>query len=437
MRWVYDFGFFLFAVASIPHFLGKLRLAEDPGKLVRQRFGFLSPELVSRWRGKPCLWIHAVSVGEVLAAEKLTELILERRPELHVVLTTVTPTGQKMAQCWAGERVSVLYFPLDFRFAVSRFFEALRPVALLLMETEIWPNVIQEARRRGIPVLVINGRLSEGSSQGFRRFSVIFKPLLRSIDLFLVQTKKDQERLVALGVDSSKVQVTGNMKLDAFDLNGQAETNRETLREKWGFLSSDLVVIGGSTHAGEEEIIFRVLRRLKEKNLSAKLLLAPRHIERSRKILEGAKRHGFQAALASEREKFSSFEILILDQLGELRKLYAFADAVVMGGSFVRHGGQNPVEPALLSRPIIHGPWVFNFHEIYQRLEEEGGSLRVSGEEELFFVLKRLLASDRERDHLGKRAYEVLKRLRGASERNFGWIVQLIKKEEEVKSEFR
>jgi len=239
---------------------------------------------------------------------------------------------------------------------------------------------------------------------------------------------------VALGVNASAIQVTGNMKLDVFDLNGQS-LSREDLRQRWGFLSSDRIVIGGSTHPGEEEILFRVLRRLKEEKFSAKLLVAPRHIERSRKILEQAKKYGFQTALASE-EKKSSFEVLILDQLGELRKLYAMADAVVMGGSFVRHGGQNPVEPAAVSRPIIHGPWVFNFQEIYRRLEEEGGSLRVKDEDELFFALKRILMNEREQLHLGNRAYEVLKKLRGASERNFGWINQLIK-EEGVKSEFR
>jgi 3-deoxy-D-manno-octulosonic-acid transferase len=254
MRWVYDFGFLIFGIFSLPHFLGRLTQAADPARLVRERFGFIAPEKIYFLRQKACLWIHSVSVGEVLAVEKLIKLFLARRPGLHIVLTTVTPTGQRMAERWAGERVSVLYFPLDFQFAVSRFFEILRPLALLLVETEIWPNVIQEARRRKVPIGIVNGRVSERSFRAFRRFSPVFKPSLTHLDFFLVQTEKDRERLVDLGVDPSRVTVTGNMKLDAFDLNGQAKTDRDAGREKWGYLTSDRVVIACSTHAGVEEI---------------------------------------------------------------------------------------------------------------------------------------------------------------------------------------
>ena len=414
-------GFLAFGIFSLPHFLRKLQQAEDKSRLVRERFGFLPPDLSAWLKGTRPIWIHCVSVGEVLAVEKFVRLLLERKLRERVVLTTVTPTGQRIAKQWEQERLRVFYFPFDVQFAVRRFFETLKPYTLLLVETEIWPNVILEARHRRVPIGIINGRVSERSSRAFLRFSFFFKPLLAALDFFLVQTREDEKRWVSLGVNPERVVVTGNMKLDAFDANGQAVTDQD-LREKWGFLSSDQVLVGGSTHPGEEEILLRVLGRLRKDHFPLKLLLAPRHIERSGEILKLAKQQGLQAALASTRGKNLSFEVLILDQLGELRRLYAIADAIIMGGSLIRRGGQNPIEPASWRKPIIHGPWVFNFQEIYRCLDEEGGSLRVNGEEELTFVLRRVLTSDREKEYLGNQAYETLKRLQGATERNLKWI---------------
>ena len=449
IRWLYDLGFLFFGIASLPHFLMRLGQAEDAGRLLRERFGFLSPEYLARTRKGPCLWIHGVSVGEILAVEKFLRLILEKRPDLHVTLTTVTPTGQRLAKRWEGNQVHVFYFPFDLRGAVSRFFETLKPSALLLVETEIWPNVLWEAARRQVPVGVVNGRISDRSFRSFRRFSFLFRPLLEKIDLFLVQTEIDRERLLDLGAAPSKVTVTGNMKLDAFESNDQFNQDPAGLRRKWGFLPADSILIGGSTHQGEEEILLRALRRLRGEGFpSLKLLLAPRHIERAGKVMQQARAEGFETILASvsphpslsprggegggegvKNPQYPTFDVLILDVLGELRKLYAMGDAVFMGGSLVPHGGQNPVEPAALLRPVLHGPWVFNFQEIYRRLDEEGAVLRVNGEEELFFGLKRIFASQREREHLGRRAYEVLSELRGASERNFDRINQWIGRE--------
>lgn len=418
-RWIYDLGFLIFGILSLPHFLGRLRQAQAPGRLIQERFGFLPREPLALFRKTRPLWIHCVSVGEVLAAERFIRLILERKPEQTLVLTTVTSTGQQMAKRWESERLKVFYFPFDFQSVVRRFFKDLKPVCLLLVETELWPNTIEEAGRRQIPVGMINGRISERSFHSFRRFSFLFRPVFSKVDFFLVQTQKDRDRWISLGVDRDRVEVTGNMKLDNFQGNGRREEGRNGLREKWGFLGSDQILVGGSTHPGEEEILLRAVREL-QGEFPLKLLLAPRHIERAERILRQARKFGFETALASQRP--STFQVLILDQLGKLRDLYPLADAVFMGGSLVRHGGQNPVEPATHRRAIIHGPWVFNFEELYDCLDEEGASLRVASESELVFVLKRILGSEREKEHLGTRAYEVLAKLQGASERNFNWI---------------
>ncbi len=437
-RWIYDLGFALFAVVSLPHFLGRLRQTRDPWQMVRERLGLFSPEKLS-WRGKGRpIWIHAVSVGEALAIERFLKLLLERNPRQKVVLTTVTPTGHEMVKTWEGERVKVLYFPFDLGFAVARFFESFNPQLLLLVETEIWPNVLTEAKQRGVPVGVINGRISERSFQAFRRFAPLFRPLLAAVDFFLVQTEQDRNRLIELGVRPERVVVSGNMKLDAVCFDGRWETERETLRVGWQFGPQDQVLLGGSTHRGEEEILLRVLRVLREERFTQlKLILAPRHVERSREIVEQAKQENFRVILASEGEPHSSFDVLILDELGPLRKLYAVADVVVMGGSFVRHGGQNPVEPAAFRRALLHGPWVFNFEELYRRLDEAGGSLAVPGEEQLLFVLKQILPDEAKRRQLGERAFQVLEKLRGATERHLDLIEQFSNKPKGVHTHVR
>lgn len=422
IRWLYDLGFLIFGIFSLPHFLGKLEQAEDKGRLIRERFGFLPPDLNTWLGGNRPLWIHSVSVGEVLAVEKFVHLILERKPREKIVLTTVTPTGQRIAKKWEGNRLRVFYFPFDVQFAVRRFFEQLKPRILLLVETEIWPNVIGEAKRRQVPLGIINGRLSERSFKSFRRFSFIFKSILTALDFYLVQTPDDEKRWLGLGVNPEKVTVTGNMKLDAFEMNGRVEKTPGSLREKWGFQSTDQILVAGSTHPGEEEILMRIFLMLAHDGFPIKLLLAPRHIERSRQMLKLAHHEGLKAELATARGKDSSWDVLILDQLGELRGLYGLADVVFMGGSLVHHGGQNPIEPASFRKPIIHGPWVFNFKEIYRSLAEEGGSLSINNEQELAFVLKRILTSDREKEYLGNQAYVALRKLQGATERNLKWI---------------
>ncbi len=432
LRWLYDLGFLTFGLVSLPHFLGRIRQAEDRGRLIRERFGIFPKEVREEFANARPLWIHCVSVGEVLAVEKLLELFRRNRPGQSIVLTTVTPTGQQIAKKWETEFLKVIYFPFDLGFVVRRFFDAIQPAALFLVETEIWPNVIEEAHRRAVPVGIVNGRLSERSFRSFQRFSSLFRPVISAIDFFLVQTEKDREKWIALGVNPDKVQVTGNMKLDAFSLNGQWEKDRSALRGKFGW-GLEKILIGGSTHPGEEEILLRAFRRLREEGFNLKLILAPRHIERSEKILEGARKAGFRGVLATQDQASNHFDVLILDKLGELRSLYAVADAVFIGGSLVRHGGQNPVEPAACRRAIIHGPWVFNFGELYRKLDEEKGSIQVKGEEELVVTLRQLLGNDRESTFLGNHAFEILKKLQGASERNFSLIEEKIGEKYEIR----
>ncbi len=424
MRFLYDLGFLTFGLISLPHFLKRMKQADDRGRLVRERFGIFSDQTRAEFQTNRPVWIHCVSVGEVLAVEKFMELFRSRQPDQKIVLTTVTPTGQKIAKKWEDHHLKVFYFPFDVRFAVSRFFQTFNPRALLLIETEIWPNVIEEAHQRKIPVGIINGRLSERSFRSFQRFKVFFSSVFSRIDFFLLQTEKDRGRWEGLGVNPDRVKVTGNMKLDLFKLNGQWEKDRTVIRQKWGFGATEKILVAGSTHPGEEEMLLKAYRQLRDEGISLRLVLAPRHIERSKKILEQVNKSGFEGHFMSKEETSSGSvpEVLILDKLGELRRFYAAADVVFVGGSLIRHGGQNPIEPAACRRAIVHGSWIFNFEELYTKLDQEKASVAVKGEKELVSALKRLLSNEKENEMMGTRAFEILKGLQGASERNLNWI---------------
>lgn len=421
MRLIYDLGFLTFGLISLPHFLQRIEQAEDRGRLVRERFGKFSAGTRAEFQNERPVWIHCVSVGEVLAVEKFLKLLRSRQPGQKIILTTVTPTGQKMAKKWEDQNTKVFYFPFDVRFAVARFFDTFNPQALFLVETEIWPNVIREAKKRGIPVGIINGRLSERSFRSFKRFKPIFGSVFSAIDFFLLQTEKDCARWEGLGIPSDRLKVTGNMKLDSFSLNGAWEADRAAIRQKWNFGPLEKVLIGGSTHPGEDEVLLHAFKQLKKEGFSIRLVLAPRHIERSGKILEEVSRLDLSGALMSQGEA-KAYDVLILDKLGELRKFYAACDLVFVGGSLIRHGGQNPIEPAACRRAIVHGPWVFNFGELYTRLAQEKACVAVQNEVELISVFKHLLSNEKETETLGTRAFETLQRLQGASERNLNWI---------------
>jgi len=367
----------------------------------------------------------------------------------------VTPTGQKIAKRFAGPRVHVCYFPFDLTPVVKRFFDFFKPIALLLVETEIWPNLLTEAKRREIPVGVINARLSPRSFKRYRIFPWLFTPLWGKLDFVLAQSEEDAVRFRKLGIAEESVRDMGNMKFDGAEWTAVpipinrsnaeigasptisleknekvlAETAADNagLRQAWGYAPGDLVWIAGSTHPGEEEVILKVFKALRERFPGLRLILAPRHIERSKGFLKQAGQEGLSAALCTLRKKEGPApDVWVLDQLGVLRNLYRIADLVFMGGSLVPHGGQNPIEPARFSKAVLHGPHVFNFHKIYHQLDHDGGALRISAPDELSSAAAELLSTEGRRHEMGQRAFQIINRLRGASKRQAGWILTFL-----------
>jgi len=432
MTILYNLAFLVFGIFYLPVFLLKLRQAEDPMLLLRQRFGFFSHEWKAKLKDKKILWIHAVSVGEVMAVECFLRECLNKNTEYHFLLTTVTPTGQKIARKLENSRISVCYFPFDLTFAVRNFYRIFRPQSLLLVETEIWPNLLTEAKRVQIPVGILNARLSERSLKRYQKFSIFFKTLWNKIDFVLAQSAEDAGRFEKLGIPKGRVFDMGNMKFDQAENLEKNQEPREIFRRKWGLKPEDLLLIGGSTHPGEERVIWNSFLELRLKFPSFRLIIAPRHVERSAALLDLFKRPGLKVAQATQRKEQEDFDVLILNQIGILKDLYRAADFVFMGGSLISHGGQNPIEPARFARAILHGPHTFHFQKIYSELDGQKGAIKILNENELCVEIEKLLSDKIQREEMGQKAYQIINRLRGASRRQAEWVLAFLNQKRPV-----
>ncbi len=402
---IYDVFFFAFALIYLPYLVIKGKAHKD----FLQRFGFLPPTFFEIGKSRP-VWIHAVSVGEVLAVKNFVKEFRAKYPEKRIALSTTTRTGSEIAGKVLGREVSLFYFPVDFSFVIRRVIGILKPSILIIIETELWPNLIREVSKKNIPIAVLNGRISERSFKGYYRIKFFFKGILERIDLFCMRTQTEAERIKTLGGKSENVRVTGNMKFDI-----------ETASAARVDISN--VFIAGSTHGGEEEIVLKVYAELIKEFGDLRLLIAPRHVDRARAIKGFTEERGFRAIMWSESRKdfsehISGKTVFILDTFGELAALYSVATVVFMGGSLVRRGGHNLVEPASSGRPIVFGPYMFNFKDMARIFLEHNAAVEVKDGKRLLDVLRVLLRDKDERDRLGTNALRLIDRNKGATERN-------------------
>lgn len=422
---VFNAAYFAFSLSYFPVFQKKIKQAENDRELIRQRLGKL-PDLSAKIAGRKVIWVHAVSVGEVMAIRKFLADFQSQRSDLYFILTTVTPTGQRIAKEMESKSLSALYFPFDFSFTCKRFFQTLQPALLLLVETEIWPNLLMQAGHFQVPVMILNGRLSAKSKKRYRQFRFLLDPVLRNLDFILAQDSTDAQRFLELGIPSNRVAAAGNMKFDNVFLQEPDPAEIIKLKNQWGFKAGELILIAGSTHPQEEEKVLAAFVILKQKFPSLKLLLAPRHIERSQEIVKLISSMGLHPCLATARSEQTVLDVLILNQLGVLKTLYQIADAVYMGGSLIPRGGQNPIEPASFKKPVIHGPHVFNFEKIYNDLDQKGGGLLVRNEEELARTAAILLSDDVRRLRGGQNAFALLRDYQGATERHLQQVLSFL-----------
>jgi 3-deoxy-D-manno-octulosonic-acid transferase len=411
---------------------------------VRERLGWgFPPELQlgdARGRNEGTIWIHAVSVGEVLAAQPLAKRLKERYPERRVVVSTTTVTGQKLARERMPFADAIFYFPLDWRGPVRRALKTVRPGAVIIVETEIWPNFLRECRRACVPVIFVNGRLSERSFRGFRRaisFSGgalrgFLKRILNDATLFLMQGEQDATRLLELGADANRVVVAGNLKYDLDD-------PPESPLSKW--LAEELtrnhrqpVLVAGSVMANEEVHVLQAFAEVERQFPRALLVLAPRKPERfdeAARIVEESRRDLVRRTNITLNGAGSTTlsqpgSVLLLDSVGELASVYRLADVVFVGGSLVPSGGHNILEPAAFSKVPVHGPFMENFHEIAAKFLDANAAVQVNTPEGLGAAWIDLLKDDMRAMRMGAAARDLVDQNRGATVRVLARIEQIL-----------
>ncbi|HSC83364.1 MAG TPA: lipid IV(A) 3-deoxy-D-manno-octulosonic acid transferase, partial [Pseudomonas sp.] len=320
------------------------------------------------------IWVHAVSLGESIAAAPLIRELLARYPHLPITVTSMTPTGSERIQALFGSRIQHCYLPYDLPWACKRFLCKVQPQLAVIMETELWPNHIHQCAMRGVPVVLANARLSERSARGYARFTKLTAPMLGELSLIAVQSEAEAERFRQLGARPDCVEVTGSIKFD-LSVDPQLQQRATALRAEWGATARPLW-IAASTHAGEDEIILAAHRQLLQQFPQALLILVPRHPERFASVFELCTREGFGTVRRSLGVAVTAeTQVLLGDTLGELLFLYALADLAFVGGSLVANGGHNLLEPAALGKPLLSGPHLFNFLEIATLLREAGDLL--------------------------------------------------------------
>ncbi|MET3716452.1 lipid IV(A) 3-deoxy-D-manno-octulosonic acid transferase [Pseudomonas sp. PvP001] len=391
----------------------RARKAPAYGQRLGERFAYRLPPMQPGG-----IWVHAVSVGESIAAAPMIRQLLLRHPELPITVTCMTPTGSERIQAlFAGEpRIQHCYLPYDLPWASGRFLDHVRPRLAVIIETELWPNHIHQCARRGIPVALANGRLSERSARGYARFSRLTAPMLAEMSLLAVQTQVEAERFLALGARPECVQVTGSIKFD-LNVDPTVPIRAARLREQWQ-ASERPVWIAASTHEGEDEVILAAHRQLLASHADALLILVPRHQERFASMHGLCKAQGFTTVQRSlDQPVTAATQVLLGDTMGELLFLYALADIAFVGGSLVANGGHNPLEPAALAKPVLSGPHMFNFLEIGAMLREAGALVEVDDAQGLATAVRQWIELPRDAVRSGEAGLAVMRANQGALKR--------------------
>ena len=409
-------------------FLLPFQYLKRPKKLrkrwLREKFGFLNSEFGIR--NSEFIWIHAVSVGEVMAAIPLLKKLREKYPSKSLMLSTITDTGQKVARERVPEGTMVFYLPFDIPIILKRVFERMRPELLITIETELWPNLFRISRQYGIPVVLLNGRISEKSFKGYKKASFFMKEVLSNVDLFCMQSEMDAERISSIGVNEGRIKVLGNFK---FDIKPPSKI------PEWSERMKGPVLIAGSTHEGEEEFLISAYMKLKKDFTDLNLILAPRHPERFKDVedllrskgVSFIKRSAFSTSNPplpplvkggeggfSELQTFSG-TVILLDTVGELSAVYGISDIAIIGKSFKGYGGQNPLEPAYWGKPIVCGLHMENFPFI-KDFYREGAAFEVD-ENGLYPKLRELLLLPEKAKETGLKAQQLYKKNTGAVDR--------------------
>jgi 3-deoxy-D-manno-octulosonic-acid transferase len=410
-----------------------------------QRMGYLPVSF--NMDADESIWIHAVSVGEVLTARPLISDLKKRYPDLRMFLSTTTLAGQQLARRSVPDVDAVFYFPFDLGIFVRRTLDLVRPKLFIMMETEIWPNLLYECRRRGVKTAVVNGRLSARSFSRYRLIRGFMRRVLDHVDRFLVQSEESARRFIDVGADPARVVVTGSLKFDSLDMSPNAlqalahpttqsprrggPGARDRVLRYFRVPSSRLVIVAGSTMKGEESAVLRAFRRVRTTTPNALLVIAPRHPERFGEVEQLVRSEGWKTARRSDLaiDNEPRVDVVVLDTIGELATVYQIATVVFVGGSLVATGGHNVLEPAVFGKPIVFGPHMENFAEIADAFVSNGAGVQLAGEQQLDETFMSLMSDPVRRARLGAAARALVEANRGAKEKSATVLADLLPRE--------
>ena len=399
--------YILFKLATVPKYRGG----------ISQKLGRVRKGVLKVIGGTRPIWVHAVSVGEVMAAHPLIRELKKKYPGRKLILSTVTVTGNFTAKQRVPEADAVFYFPFDYPWIVRRVIQKINPVIVLVAETELWPNFFRELQRQGIPSALINGRISPRSYGNYLRFRRFFTEVFKSVTLFCMQSDEDAARIRDIGAPPDRVMVTGNLKFDQKISPAQ--------QRPVAIAAGRRVITAGSTHRGEEAILLEIFSRLRKKYPDLVLIIAPRHPERFDEVCGLITSAGYECQRRT-RLKGPVRDVVLLDTIGELRAFYGACDIAFVGGSLVKVGGHNLLEPAAMKKPVIFSRYMFNFKEISEALIQAGGGLMVKDKEELYIKLDNLLFDKQLSSAMGEKAFKVIAANSGATVRTIDAVHRLI-----------
>ena len=385
---------------------------------LKERLGYCPHQL------EKCILVHAVSLGETIAATPLIKALKVRYPDYPLLVTNMTPTGAARTLAVFGDSVLQTYLPYDLPVAIHRFLERTHPHIIIVMETELWPNLFSACEKRSIPIMIANARLSERSAKKYQAVSFALPILFNPIHQLLAQTDADAARFIKLGLSKDKVLVTGNLKFD-LDIPSDLSEKSKILRDRLG--QDRFIWIAASTHPGEEEIILDAHKKILEKNPAALLILVPRHPDRFQGVALLCQVKGFYIVKRSDKTSHvdSNVQVYLGDTMGELLLMYSVCDAAFVGGSFAKIGGHNVIEPAALKKPIITGPYLFNFTEASDLLIQAEGMKVVMDAEMLSDAISDLIHHPEKRNRMGENAFHVAESNRGTLQRQLNAIYRV------------
>lgn len=417
---LWDFVVSLGAILSLPRYLYRFRKNPALKKALQEKLGFGFPTLS---RDRPVIWIHAVSVGEVKAVSSLAKSFKEKIPGCTLLVTTITLTGNEEAKKSIPQADHILFLPFDISFIIQRVLKKIQPALVVITETDFWFQFLRAAKEVGAHVTLVNGKISERSTDRLKRFPFVCRRLFSNVDQFLLQSDDYEKRFLALGVPQKKISVTGNLKLDT-KIKLLSESEKEALRKQLGLTQNTKTVVFASTHPGEEELAISLAKELQEK-AQAKIVIVPRHPERFSQVASTLQLSGLPFDQLSKKSAELNSALVLVDQMGLLGSIYQVTDIAIVCGSFTPIGGHNIIEPMPFNVPVLFGPHMFKQPEFTLLAEKYRAGLMIS-KEELSPKVQELLANDQKRNELGQAGVRLVVDNQGASERTLQKVLKTL-----------